>query len=80
MKHEDPGQMLAHNEEIRFVRGESDKGIFRRRPNLSLSQIELWVRSHSPAIRTAGGGAGVWERMEVDLVFSRRASEVNLTL
>lgn len=61
------------NEDIKFAKGELGKEISRtRRPSWCQSQSELWVRSHFLETRSVGGEVGrVWERMEVELVFSR---------
>lgn len=69
------------NEDIKFAKGEWGKEFSRtRHAGPRRSQSELWARSHFPETRIADGEVGVWERMEVDLVFSREASEENSTL
>lgn len=68
-------------EDVRFARDEKEKESSRRHlSNLAPSQIGLWERSHFLGARIVGGELCVWARKGVDLVFSRRVSEVNWTL
>jgi hypothetical protein len=70
----------AHNEGIKFAKGEWETEIFRRRRRSSLQQSELLARSNLLATRIAGAEADVWERMAPDLEFWKPASEGSSTL